>query len=55
MISIIPSEKEKTMECKNSRDEIIDPICTITLYVAAATALFLTSNVFSEIHADTIG
>lgn len=40
---------------KNSRDEITDPICTMTLYVAAVRALFLTSNVFSEIHADTIG
>lgn len=34
---------------------MIDPICTTTLYVAAVIARFCTSNVFSEIHADTIG
>jgi hypothetical protein len=39
----------------NLRDEMTEPTCTITLYVAAVMARFLTSKLFSLIQADTIG
>lgn len=37
------------------RDEMTEPTCTTTLYVAAVMARFLTSKLFSLIHAETIG
>jgi len=39
----------------NLRDEMTEPTCTITLYVAAVMARFLTSKLFSLIQAETMG
>ena len=39
----------------NLRDEMTEPTCTTTLYVAAVMARFLTSKLFSLIQAETIG